>query len=180
MKHGEAFRLASAGAKAGHQLLLDEGLEGFVPQLVAVGIFTLENLEEATDKSLEQRCGLRPLQVRKVRNALSRLNEQQERSARRASLAVNYQGKSGGAERVGRASGRFGTGVLAMRSCSPLRILPFLFASSQLTHPFLREKKKKRGFATHTACGHRDRASLGGGGAGHGPRGGLFGARQNL
>jgi hypothetical protein len=74
------------------QVLLDEGLESLVPAFVSLQVFTVAALADLPDAALDARVGLRPLQLRKLRLALARRLEAQERAVRRASVAVTSQG----------------------------------------------------------------------------------------
>ena len=63
-----------------------------MPSFVHLGIYNLAQLESLSDHDLETKIKLRPLQIRKLKLALARRLEQQERAVRRASMAVVSQG----------------------------------------------------------------------------------------
>lgn len=63
-----------------------------MPSFVHLHVYNLAQLEALSDHDLETKIKLRPLQIRKLKLALSRRLEQQERAVRRASMAVVSQG----------------------------------------------------------------------------------------
>jgi hypothetical protein len=119
------------------QVLLDEGLESLVPAFVSLQVFTVAALADLPDAALDARVGLRPLQLRKLRLALARRLEAQERAVRRASVAVTSQGTGLrlNAARLAEAGVATGSSVFKVARC--ISTLVSLFFNARISRACL-------------------------------------------